>query len=83
MDETWSPDRDQWSKASSPKPPDTWIRAQAWAAKRQAASFKLDKPQALGYYKIMNKKQKQIIKEWRKIRNKLIFIKNKNANKRS
>jgi len=26
----------------------------------------------------MNKKQKQIIKEWRKIRNKLIFIKNKN-----
>ena len=32
----------------------------------------------LGYYKIMNKKQKQIIKEWRKISNKLIFIKNKN-----
>ena len=26
----------------------------------------------------MNKKQKQIIKEWRKISNKLIFIKNKN-----
>jgi len=31
----------------------------------------------------MNKKQKQIIKEWRKIRNKLIFIKNNNAKKRS
>ena len=26
----------------------------------------------------MNKKQKQVIKKWRKIRNKLIFIKNKN-----
>jgi len=26
----------------------------------------------------MNKKQKQIIKHWRKIRNKLIFIKNQN-----
>ena len=31
----------------------------------------------------MNKKQKQIIKEWRKIRNKLIFIKNNNAKKRN
>ena len=38
-------------QASSSKPQDPRIRAQAWAAKRQAASFKLDKRQAIRYYR--------------------------------
>jgi hypothetical protein len=42
---------------------------------------KVDGFMGLGYSGIMNKKQKQIIKHWRKIRNKLIFIKNQNAKK--
>ena len=66
LDQTWSPDRDQWPEASSTKPQDPRIsKQQARTAKRQAASFKLDKPQALGYYKIMkiNKLIKKINKE--------------------
>ena len=63
MDEIWSPDRDQWRQASSAKPQDTRIRAQAWAAKRQAASNKLDKAWALGYSGIM---KASVNFEWRK-----------------
>jgi len=54
MGQTWSPDQDQWRQASSSKPPDTWDRPQARAAKRQAASNKLDKAWALGYSGIMS-----------------------------
>ena len=54
MDEVWSTDHDQWRQASSSKPPDTRVRPQAWAAKRQAASHKLDKAWALGYSGIMS-----------------------------
>ena len=46
------PDQDQWLQASSSKPKRT--KTQAWAAKRQAASIKLDKLQALGYSGIMS-----------------------------
>ena len=53
MGPPWSPDRDQRPEAASSKPQDPRIRAQAWAAKRQAASHKIDKAWALGYYKIM------------------------------
>ena len=53
MDQVWPPDIYQWPEASSSKPQDTWDRAQAWAAKRQAASNKLDKAWALGYSGIM------------------------------
>jgi len=38
LDQTRSPDPDQWRQATSSKPPDTWIRSQAWASKRQATS---------------------------------------------
>ena len=53
MGQAWSPDRDQWRQAPSSKPPDTRIRPQAWAAKWQAASIKLDKGLDLGYSGIM------------------------------
>jgi len=42
LGEAWPADPDQWRQASSSKPPDSRNRAQAWAAKRQAASHKLD-----------------------------------------
>jgi hypothetical protein len=56
MGEVWPSNINQWSKASSSKPPDAWIRPQAWAAKRQAASNKLDKALELGYNGIMSTK---------------------------
>ena len=43
LDQTRSPDPDQWRQAASSKPKDTRIRPQAWAQKWQAASNKLDK----------------------------------------
>ena len=46
MDQTWPPDTDQWSKASSSKPYDSRL-----GQKPQAAS--LDKAWALGYSGIM------------------------------
>ena len=57
MDQTWSTDPDQWRQASSSKPHDSRNRAQARAAKRQAASNKLDKALELGYSGIMENKK--------------------------
>jgi len=48
MGPAWSPDHDQWRQASSSKPQDSRI-----CKKLQAASFKLDKLQAVGYNRIM------------------------------
>ena len=50
----WPADQDQWPEASSSKPHDSRIsKQQARTAKRPAASFKLDKLQAVGYNRIM------------------------------
>ena len=47
LDQTWPADQDQWLQASSSKPQDSRI-----SKKLQAASFKLDKLQAVGYNRI-------------------------------
>ena len=54
MDQTWPPDSNQWLQAASSKPQDSRI-----SKKLQAASAKLDKLQALGYYEIMKIKKPQ------------------------
>ena len=65
MDQVWSPNPDQWPEASSSKPPDTWDRSQARAAKRQASSYKrqatsLTGPELWDNMGIMKNKLKQI-----------------------